>query len=90
MLKKNFKVTAETGLHARPATILVSEATKFESEIFLESQNKIINLKSIMGIMSLGVYKVEEVSLIISGRDEQEAMISLTECFMNLNLGKEL
>ncbi len=55
MAEKQFKVTAETGIHARPATILVQAASKFDSEIHLEYKEKKVNLKSIMGVMSLGV-----------------------------------
>ncbi len=50
-----FHVVAETGIHARPATLLVQTASKFASDITLEYKGKSVNLKSIMGVMSLGV-----------------------------------
>lgn len=55
MIKKEYKIINETGIHARPATILVQVASKYESIIELEFKNKKINLKSIMGVMSLGI-----------------------------------
>lgn len=53
MAQKQFKVIADTGIHARPATLLVQTASKFDSEIQLEYNGKQVNLKSIMGVMSL-------------------------------------
>lgn len=55
MVEKQFKVIAETGIHARPATVLVQTASKFEADIQLEYKGKKVNLKSIMGVMSLGI-----------------------------------
>ena len=55
MEKKEFHITAETGIHARPATLLVQAASKFGSDINLEYNGKSVNLKSILGMMSLGV-----------------------------------
>ena len=54
MEKKEFHVVAETGIHARPATLLVQTASKFNSDVNLEYKGKSVNLKSIMGVMSLG------------------------------------
>ena len=54
MEKKEFHIIAETGIHARPATLLVQAASKFGSDINLEYNGKSVNLKSIMGVMSLG------------------------------------
>ncbi|MBU6001417.1 phosphocarrier protein HPr, partial [Lactococcus lactis] len=52
---KDFHIIAETGIHARPATLLVQAASKFASDVTLSYQGKDVNLKSIMGVMSLGV-----------------------------------
>ncbi len=57
MASKDFHIVAETGIHARPATLLVQTASKFASDITLEYKGKSVNLKSIMGVMSLGVGK---------------------------------
>ncbi|MDE3838327.1 phosphocarrier protein HPr [Bacillus methanolicus] len=79
MVEKQFKVIAETGIHARPATLLVQAASKFDSEITLEYKEKKVNLKSIMGVMSLGVGKGADIKIIAEGSDEEEAMRSLEE-----------
>lgn len=79
MVEKQFKVTAETGIHARPATLLVQTASKFDSELHLEYKAKKVNLKSIMGVMSLGVGQGAEIKITAEGSDEVEALNSLEE-----------
>ena len=90
MIQKKFKVTAESGIHARPATILVNEAVKFKSEISLALESKVVNLKSIMGVMSLGIYNGEIINIICEGEDEVQALSSLTDVFFDMKLGKEI
>ncbi len=79
MLQKQFKVVAETGIHARPATVLVQAASKFDSEIHLEYKEKKVNLKSIMGVMSLGIGQGAEIAITADGSDEQDALNTLEE-----------
>jgi phosphocarrier protein HPr len=79
MAQKTFTVTAETGIHARPATLLVQAASKFDSEVHLQYKDKKVNLKSIMGVMSLGVGKDAEITIITEGNDEADALNSLEE-----------
>ncbi|WP_033829371.1 phosphocarrier protein HPr [Bacillus andreraoultii] len=88
MLEKNFTVIAETGIHARPATLLVQTAGKFESEISLRYNDRTVNLKSIMGVMSLGIGKDSEITIIVDGNDEEMAMKELTEVFSKEGLAK--
>lgn len=79
MTEKTFVVTSETGIHARPATILVQTASQFNCEITLEYETKRVNLKSIMGVMSLGIAKGSQIKIITEGDDEKQALQSLTE-----------
>ncbi|MGB3161416.1 phosphocarrier protein HPr [Carnobacterium sp.] len=79
MEKRDFHVIAETGIHARPATLLVQTASKFSSDINLEYKGKSVNLKSIMGVMSLGVGQGAEVVISANGTDEAEAITSIEE-----------
>ncbi|WP_019153002.1 phosphocarrier protein HPr [Robertmurraya massiliosenegalensis] len=79
MVEKQFKVIAETGIHARPATVLVQTASKFESDIQLEYKGKKVNLKSIMGVMSLGIGQGAEITISAEGGDEENAIQSLEE-----------
>ncbi|EOH89203.1 phosphocarrier protein HPr [Enterococcus asini] len=79
MEKKDFHVVAETGIHARPATLLVQTASKFSSDINLEYKGKSVNLKSIMGVMSLGVGQGSDVTITTEGADEKEAIEAIVE-----------
>ena len=79
MEKKEFHITAETGIHARPATLLVQAASKFGSDINLEYNGKSVNLKSIMGVMSLGVGQGADVTISAEGDYEKEALAAIAE-----------
>ena len=79
MEKREFKVIAETGIHARPATLLVQAASKFSSDINLEYSGKSVNLKSIMGVMSLVVGQGSEISISAEGDDEKEAIDAIAD-----------
>lgn len=79
MEKKEFHIIAETGIHARPATLLVQAASKFGSDINLEYNGKSVNLKSIMGVMSLGVGQGADVTIRAEGDDEKEAIAAVAE-----------
>ncbi|MEM5593752.1 phosphocarrier protein HPr [Niallia circulans] len=74
MSEKTFTVIDETGIHARPATLLVSTASKFKSDMQISFKGKSVNLKSIMGVMSLGVPKGGEITISATGEDEVEAV----------------
>ena len=77
--EKTLTINNETGLHARPASQLVKKAGKFESKIEIMTQNKEVNAKSIMGIMSLGLGKGDEITLRVDGDDAEAALKSLVE-----------
>ncbi|PKR86864.1 phosphocarrier protein HPr [Heyndrickxia camelliae] len=79
MVEKQFKVVDATGIHARPATLLVQTASKFDSEIQLGYNGKQVNLKSIMGVMSLGIGKDAQITISATGSDEQDALNALED-----------
>lgn len=79
MEKRDYHITSETGIHARPATLLVQTASKFSSEVNLEYKGKSVNLKSIMGVMSLGVGQGSDVTISVEGSDEKEAIEAIDE-----------
>ncbi|WP_404453848.1 phosphocarrier protein HPr [Virgibacillus necropolis] len=79
MKEQTFTITADTGVHARPATLLVNKAGQFESEVEVSYNGKTVNLKSIMGVMSLGVPKGAEVKVSATGGDEEEALNGVAE-----------
>ncbi|QIL51020.1 phosphocarrier protein HPr [Weissella coleopterorum] len=74
MESREFHIIAETGIHARPATLLVQTASKFSSNITLSYDGKDVNLKSIMGVMSLGVGQHADVNISAEGDDAAEAI----------------
>jgi catabolite repression HPr-like protein len=75
--QKNVIVQLKTGLHARPAALFVQEANKFTAEIFVEKQDKKVNAKSIMGIMSLAISSGTEITISAEGNDAAEAVDAL-------------
>ncbi|SJZ81015.1 phosphocarrier protein [Pilibacter termitis] len=76
---KEFHIVAETGIHARPATLLVQTASKFNSDVTLDYKGKSVNLKSIMGVMSLGVGQGADVTITADGADEADAIAAIEE-----------
>ena len=79
MEKRDFHIIAETGIHARPATLLVQAASKFGSDVNLEYNGKTVNLKSIMGVMSLGVGQNADVTITAEGDDEKDALDAIAD-----------
>lgn len=79
MKEQTFTITADTGVHARPATLLVNKAGQFESEVEMSYNDKTVNLKSIMGVMSLGIPKGAEIKITADGSDEEEAIKGIEE-----------
>jgi len=87
-MKKDFIVISELGIHARPATELVRVASMFKSNIKVTRKNQTIDMKSIMGLMSLGMYKGQEFTITVEGIDEEEAINKLTDHFIKEGLAK--
>lgn len=90
MISKKFKITNESGLHARPATALVNLCMQYDSDITLETLKKEVDFKSIMGVMSLGIYSGMSITVKAEGPDEEEAIAAINNKILELNLGKEI
>ncbi|MET0785924.1 MAG: phosphocarrier protein HPr [Paenisporosarcina sp.] len=88
MIEKNFNITATEGLHARPSSALVAAVSAFKSEITLKYNEKTVNLKSILGVMSLGVSNGSSVTISASGEDEAAAMAKIEEIFLSEGIGQ--
>lgn len=78
-MERKVKILNESGLHARPAAVFVRAASKYKCDVNIESNNSIYNAKSIMGIMSLGAKKGDEIKIITDGIDEKEAVDELVK-----------
>lgn len=74
METKNIQVKLENGLEARPIALLVQEASKYESRVYIESRGRKVNAKSIMGMMTLGLDNGDELTVTAEGSDEQAAV----------------
>lgn len=87
-MKQKFIIISEYGLHARPATRLVNQSMSYQSEVSLTAFNRTVNLKSIMGVMSLGIYNGEIVEITAEGPDEKEAIAGITDFMITEGLGQ--
>ena len=87
MEQNSYVIIDETGIHARPATMLVQTASKFDSDIQLEYNGKKVNLKSIMGVMS-GVGKDAEITIYADGSDESDAIQAISDVLSKEGLTK--
>ncbi len=87
-MEQSFLITSELGIHARPATRLVNLAMSFHSEVNLSMEEKTVNLKSIMGLMSLGIYKGELIKISCIGSDSEKAISAIADFILTENLGR--
>ena len=78
MYSKDVMVQNQVGLHARPATFFIQKANEFKSSIWIEKDERRVNAKSLLGVLSLGIVKGTTVTLVADGADEQEAIDTLT------------
>ena len=79
MIIKKVILNNEVGLHARPAALFVQTASKFISDIYIELKGTKVDGKSIIGVMSLGAFHGEEITLMAKGEDAKEAIEELTK-----------
>ena len=77
MVSRTIQVNNQVGLHARPATFFTQKSSEFKSGIWVEKNNKRVNAKSLLGVLSLGVTKGTEITVIADGPDEEAAVQAL-------------
>ena len=77
MCTKNVVVNNQVGLHARPATFFIQKANEFRSTIMVEKENRKVNAKSLLGVLSLGITKGTVINISAEGSDEEEAVNAL-------------
>lgn len=77
MVKKEAVVNIEVGLHARPATFFIQKSNEFKSSIWVEKEERRVNAKSLLGVLSLGIVQDTVITLIADGPDEEEAVTAL-------------
>ena len=79
MYSKDVMVQNQVGLHARPATFFIQKANEFRSSFWIEKEERRVNAKSLLGILSLGIIGGTQIKIIADGADEQAAVNALVE-----------
>lgn len=79
MYIKEAIVNNQVGLHARPATFFIQKANEFKSSIWIEKDERRVNAKSLLGVLSLGIIKGTNINIIADGSDEEAAVNSLVQ-----------
>ncbi len=82
MFSREVVITREEGLHARPATFFIQKANQYEASIWVETDQRKVNAKSLLGVLSLGIMKDSSINIIANGTDEEDAvnaLVSLVE-----------
>ena len=79
MITRNVTIKNSLGLHARPATFFIQKANTFKSSIWVEKEDRRVNAKSLLGVLSLGITNGMSVTLIADGADEKDALDGLEE-----------
>ncbi len=79
VISKEVTINNQVGLHARPATFFIQKANEFKSSIWIERDERRVNAKSLLGVLSLGIVKGTTVNIVADGVDENEAIATLSE-----------
>lgn len=79
VISKEVTINNQVGLHARPATFFIQKANEFKSSIWIEKDDRRVNAKSLLGVLSLGIVKGTAVNIVADGVDENEAIVTLSE-----------
>ena len=79
VISKEVTINNQVGLHARPATFFIQKANEFKSSIWIERDERRVNAKSLLGVLSLGIVKGTTVTIVADGVDENEAIATLSE-----------
>ena len=79
MISHNIEITNTSGLHARPATFFIQKANTYHCSVWVEKDDRKVNAKSLLGVLSLGIAKGMTVTLIADGDDEEAAIAGLAE-----------
>ena len=77
MISRDVTITNNVGLHARPATFFIQKANSYRSSIWVEREDRRVNAKSLLGVLSMGSVKGTTITLIADGADEEEALEGL-------------
>ena len=79
MITREVTINKQVGLHARPATFFIQKANEFKSGIWVEKDDRRVNAKSLLGVLSLGIVKGTTISIVADGVDEVQAVETLAD-----------
>ena len=79
MISRNVTIRNSVGLHARPATYFIQKVNSYKSSVWLENEDRRVNAKSLLGVLSLGIVKGTPITIMADGADEAEAVAALSE-----------
>jgi len=79
MFSKEVTVQNQVGLHARPATFFIQKANEFKSSIWVEKDERKVNAKSLLGVLSLGITKGTTITIMADGADEEDSVNTLVD-----------
>ena len=79
LVSKEVIINNQVGLHARPATFFIQKANEFKSSIWIEKDERRVNAKSLLGVLSLGIVRGTSIRIIADGADEEKAIRTLSE-----------
>lgn len=88
MIKQQLRIQNKLGLHTRAAAKLVDVAKKFTAKIELSYRDRVVDCKSIMGVITLGAYKDSEVEVALDGDDEEQALVAI-KALMDAKFGED-
>jgi phosphocarrier protein len=83
MLSRDVTIINDVGLHARPATFFIQKANSYKASIWIEKEDRRVNAKSLLGVLSMGIVKGTVITIIADGEDEFEAVEGLENLINN-------
>ncbi len=89
MPQKTLKIRNKLGIHMKPASLFVSEASKYKSQIFISKDDMKVNAKSIIGVMMLAAGKDSEITISAEGEDAEEALKNLEDLVIRRKFDEE-
>lgn len=89
MPQKTLKIRNKLGIHMKPASLFVSEASKYKSQIYISKDDMIVNAKSIIGVMMLAAGKDSEITIEAEGEDAEAALESLEDLVIRRKFDEE-
>ena len=83
MVSRDVTIVNSVGLHARPATFFIQKANSYKASVWIEKDDRRVNAKSLLGVLSMGIVKGTVITLIADGTDEAEALDGLEKLILS-------